>query len=109
MEKKPQAFIYGLNKEAYIAELVKSAMSDNKMSRCLAAAAADTPRSMLKLLASDPEPMVRWFVANNKATPPKVAAQALEGLDRNSMDGMFILEFGRKVGKKKKAYYGLLY
>jgi len=109
MEKKPKAFVYGLNKEAYIAELVKSAMSESTMSRCLAAAAADTPRSMLKLLASDPEPMVRWFVGNNKATPPKVVAQALEGLERNSMDGMFILEFGRKVGKKKKAYYALLY
>jgi len=103
--KRPLVFIYGLNKDHYIAELIKAAASEDPMYRCVAAAAEDTPRQFLKTLCMDSNSLVRRCAANNAATPPKYAARAAEETGGKEDGKAVVIRFERK----KKAYYATLF
>ena len=103
--KRPLVLIYGLNKDHYIAELIKAATSEDPMYRCVAAAAEDTPRKLLKELCDDQNPLVRRCAANNAATPPKYAARVAEEKGDKEDGKTVVIRFERK----KKAYYATLF
>ena len=101
--QRPRVLIFAFKKEAYINELIKAAASDDPLSRCVAAASSDTPRALLKVLCTDPDPTVRKCVANNQATPPKYAALAMEG--KGEETASVVIKFERQ----KKGYLAMLF
>lgn len=103
--KRPIVFIFGVNREHYVAELIKAAASEDPMYRCVAAAAEETPRKLLKELCTDPNPLVRRCAANNAATPPKYAARAADDKEGDCDGKTVVISFERK----KKAYYAKLF